>query len=611
MADLREPKNLAKSIQHAERKMKKFRKTRALHISDFAGHLYKGNQSNQTADAERNIRPLNMTYKSCTTLIPNLVYNNPKCAVSSQTIAYRKYADVLELAINHLIGEIKYKDTLRAVIMDAIILAGFTKRGLSVSSQTVDLYGTDVDMGQPFVDRVDADDIIIDPMARCWKEQAFTGNKFRVDKEWMQDNAQYFGMNADDIGLAAEVGQGEGQNAEKISSGGGSIIRGGQDQDLITLAEIYLPRHQMLITVPWGPDGDIGDKVLREVQYEGPESGPYGILGFAFAPNNLMPVAPANSWRTLMEAANHMLKKTIGQVSRQKRILAYENDSSETADTIDEANDGDKVRVSDVDKVKDIDFGGAPRENFQATEFLKNIYSEEAMSVDMLSGAGSNEPTATQSAIVDKNLGVRLDDMRTIVQDFVAEDMKHVAWLLHSDPLIELPLAKRVQGVDEQVVYSPDMREGDWLDFTINVVPYSMVRQTPEMKARRLVEFCGNIIPALSQAQMVLGPAFNLEAAIRILGKEMGIDDLDEIINSQELSNMQATLMSLIDGGTGGVPLKPAMATGQQPGQTKIPQVQQANPHGNVRQGQSDTMEQRQLNHAAEGQSQSDTQKGL
>ncbi|MFP3786273.1 hypothetical protein, partial [Burkholderia sp. SIMBA_024] len=129
--------------------------------------------------------------------------------------------------------------------------------------------------------------------------------------------------------------------------------------------------------------------------------------------------------------------------------------------------------------------------------------------------------------IVQANSSVRLSDMQGLVYHFTAKVCRDLAFFLHTDPLIELPLVKREEGRDRQVVYSPEMREGDWMDYQLKIVPFSMARQDANLKVSRMMEFIANGIPAIAQAFQMLGPAFRLEQTIDLVGRQMGIEELD------------------------------------------------------------------------------------
>jgi hypothetical protein len=165
--------------------------------------------------------------------------------------------------------------------------------------------------------------------------------------------------------------------------------------------------------------------------------------------------------------------------------------------------------------------------------------------MDLLGGQKSGAPTATEAEMLQTNAGIRTADMQESVYHFVADVGRAIAFEIHTDPLYDVSLAKRDPrtGSELQVRYTPDMREGNFLDYVFKVKPMSMARQDPNVQLKRLLEFCGNVIPALTAAVQALGPAFKIENALSIIGRKMGIDELDELIDSPLL--LQQLMMKL------------------------------------------------------------------
>jgi hypothetical protein len=100
-------------------------------------------------------------------------------------------ASNLALATNTLARRIRLAHTLRKTITDALFGPGFIKTGIAVSGQTLDLENNIFDIGAPYADRVDPDDMILDPGAREWDEQLFVGNRFRVPKLDLLESGLY------------------------------------------------------------------------------------------------------------------------------------------------------------------------------------------------------------------------------------------------------------------------------------------------------------------------------------------------------------------------------------------------------------------------------------
>jgi hypothetical protein len=527
---------LCRAVELGFQRMQSMREARYKFLAQYVGPFYSRNKGAEGSD-ERKASPINLMYNAVTTLVPNLAFNDPRVRIATQVMPYRGYAGTFELATNHLIQKIRLRDTLRKVITDALFTAGFVKTGLAVSGQTLNLEGKYCHIGEPFADRVDPDDMVIDPMARDWHEQQFVGNRFRVHKQELIELGIYDERQVQKLRSRYQAG---GVNKEASSlSGDRNVLQtfNGDVAEYVDLVELYLPKEQLIVTLPFGP-GYTDEDVLRVVEYEGPEHGPFHMLGFAYVPDNVLPVAPASIWYYLQVLGNRVARKIGRQAERMKTVLAYDGSAVEDAKEISEADDGETVRVDNIDGIKEVNFGGTTENAYSYLSWVETEFSKMAGNIDLISGAQSDENTLGQTEILQNNGQVRLQDMQNLTYQFTAEVTHDLAFMLHTDPLIDMMLVKRVGGVDQQARYTPEMREGDFLDYTYSIIPYSMARTDPEKKVRRIMEFISTGIPAIAQAYQLLGPMLNIENIINLVAREVGIDEADEIINSQVLQQM-------------------------------------------------------------------------
>lgn len=525
-------KQLHRLVRIGDEKMRHFRRARVRFLSQFVTRFY-GKQSLTSVDQEdRKASPLNLLYNAITTYIPNLVYGDPKTKVRTEFLPYRAYADRLELATNVLAKRCKIRDTLRMTITDAILLCGWMKTGICSSDQTLDLDGEQHVIGEPYAMRVDPDDMIIDPLARCMEEAIFVGNRFRLPKQMLIDSGAY---PADKVNkLISRYDQAFRSEVSTLS--GSQFMFGDSNTDIeyVDLVEIYLPHDKKIVTIPYDLSGG-SDDVINEVDYDGPDTGPYHQLAFTPVPDNIMPVAPAMVWFDLHMMANRIARKIARQSERMKQIVAYEGSAVEDMQELVDADDGEAVRVDNIDGIKEVNYGGTGEDAYKYMEWCQQKFSEMANNVDLLSGQSASAPTATQAEMLQSNSSVRLSDMQNTIYQFTAKVLGDLAYFLHTDPLINLPLIRRNNGVEEQVFYTPEMRDGLWLDYNISVQPYSMARQDPNTKLRRILEFATNVIPAAAQSFQMLGPAFNIQGFLELVAKEVGIEEADQIINNQML----------------------------------------------------------------------------
>jgi hypothetical protein len=526
---------MCRAVELGFQKLDNARKARYRFLAQYVGPFYAKNKMGGEAE-DKKAAPLNLMFNGVTTLVPNLVSNDPQVQVTTDMLPYRAYGSTFEKAVNHLVQKkIKLRRALRKVIIDSLFCAGIMKVGIGSSDQTLNLDGKTWDIGQIYADRVDLDDFVYDPMARDRDEWSFVGNRFRVPKEDLLESGQF--DNAQIEKLCSRYKEGDFKNEVSNLSGDGRVMNeyNSDVREYVDLVEIFVPKEQAIITLPYGNYGG-PQKILRAVEYDGPESGPFHMLGYAWVPDNVLPVPPASIWYWLHVLGNRIARKLVKQAERAKRVLAYTPAAMEDARQILDADDGDSIEVEDVNQVKEVNYGGMTEETKEFMGWVETEFSKQAGNIDLLSGTNADAPTATQSEMLASNTNVRINDMQNIVYDFTADVCRDIGFLVHTDPLMDLTLCKRLgTGVEMQVRYTPEMREGDFFDYTFKIKPYSMARQDPNVQLKRLMEFLSQGIPALTQAALQLGPAFKLENAIALVGRRMGIDELDELIDSQLL----------------------------------------------------------------------------
>ena len=113
---------LCRAVELGFQKMQVARDARYKFLAQYVGPFYSKSKGSANSD-ERKASPINLMWNGVTTLVPNLVYNDPRVKVRTEVMAYRPYAGTLELATNHLIRKIKLRHTLRKVITDALFAA--------------------------------------------------------------------------------------------------------------------------------------------------------------------------------------------------------------------------------------------------------------------------------------------------------------------------------------------------------------------------------------------------------------------------------------------------------------------------------------------------------
>jgi hypothetical protein len=545
--------------------MKQMRAARVMFNNQMAGRFY-AEVKKQTGGIGEDIKaaPINLLHNAVSTMVPNLVFNNPKIKLRTDIMDYREYMSVLELAVNQRLKLMDFRKALRLCVIDSIFAAGFMKTGLALSGEVLPADGFDYELDEPFAERVDPDDMILDPVARAWDEQNFIGNRYTANKE----DALERGFDKDLIEQAtARFSKGSGPETARMSK----RDREGYLFDQVDLVEVYVPREQLVYTALWEPGRDMS-AFLDVREWRGPESGPYHMLGYNFIPDNILPVPPASLWFDLHLLGNKLARKIARQAERAKRVTVYEGSAEEDMDNIRDASDGETIKVNNVQAIQELNYGGSTDDAFVSLDWVKSQFSEQAGQLDQLSGQKAAAPTLGQSEILQANSSVRLADLQNQVHDFVAAVGHDIMEYIHTDPAHELNLVKRERGVEQQVLFTPDMAKGNITDYATEVVPFSMARQDPNMRIRRLMEFWSAVIPSIVQAQQILGPSFKADEALEAAAKEMGIEDADAWLDIQEFKDIfMAQFLAQLEQGNAaqfkGMDMGPGAQTGGRPEQ--------------------------------------------
>lgn len=545
-----DPKKLQKSMHQGFKRLENARRSRLMFLRAYTGQYF---------DADKGLigsEPLNLIFNAIRVLIPNLVFNFPKHAVSSQFIAHRDYADMLGLALSFQDKQLNMRDVYRRAIIDAIFFRGIVKTGLADSGTVIGFDETDqIDPGTVYTENVDLDNYVFDPNARNINEALYVGDRIRIPRQQLLDSGLY---DNDAIMRLPRAGSGEGfrDRAEGLSANGINLQEVGELTDDVEICELWVPQAKALITVP-GDCEYTADDYLRVADYYGPDRGPYTYLDLTPpVPNNPLPIAMVGIWYDLHVMANRMVKKIIQQAERQKSLVGYKRAAADDAQELLDAEDGEAVAMDDPEGVKAYNFGGQQQSNEIHVQQLQQWFNMMAGNPEGMAGLSMNAKSATEANMLQSNAQTTLEDMKDMVYGFVAEEASKRAWYLHTDPLIEIPLTRRIEVPGQyaqgpagpvvispprteevQVTLTPEARRGDFLQFHFSIEPESMGRVDSKVRLERALNFAVKVVPAAAQAAQtatMMGVPFSFSKYVLNMAKEVGITWMEEVFNDPE-----------------------------------------------------------------------------
>jgi len=515
---------LDRAVTQSRRRIAEFGKHREEAVRQSVGTHY-------SPDGASHVVGFNLLELTVNVYARLLVAQCPQVLVTTRLRRHKPSANLLELAINTLLQQIRFEQTVEDVVKDALFSPmGIVKIGLGVYSEA-DVGGVLHDIGQPFADRVDLDDWVHDMRARRFEECAFMGNRYRLPLDYVKESSLYH-----------KTGDLEATHRESVDEQGErriEYISQGQEIDpdeyvpYIELEDLWLPLHEAVITRPVYSHPT---RIIRQVEWEGPEAGPYRILAFDSVPNQIMALPPVATWMDIHDLTNQLFRKLRKQALRQKEITAYQGAARTDAERIQQASDGDMVQVDSVDAIKEIAFGGIDQRTLAFLIQLKQFHSWRAGNLDSLGGLAPQSETLGQDEMMERNAskGVQHKQKKTV--NFVTDVVKDLGWYLWNDPLIELPMIKRQPGTDIEVpvTFSPETRDGEFFDYAIKIAPYSMQYQTPASKLYTIERIFSQYLIPLSQQMAAQGVGVNFEAFMKLVSKYADLPELEDLLTIQQ-----------------------------------------------------------------------------
>jgi len=537
---------VANAAKEGFERHRRFRRARAMFIKDYAGDYY------YRLTGWSGEYPINLIFLAIRTLVPNLVMKEGANKITTDVLAQKEYAELLGLALNKSQKQRKMKQILRAGCVDMCFGDSIFKTSIAATGELLQLEpDVNIDPGQVYTEIIDFDDFTADPLCKSWKGAAFLGHNVRIERQKLLDAP---GWNHDLVRSLPSAGLQpfENNRVEDITQRNAQNLSMFELQDFVNVVELWFPEAQAIGYIA-NPYQRILSDFLKVDDYYGPDEGGYTFGSLTPpVPNNPFCVAPVGVWRDLNEIANRMFKKIMNQAERQKDVGLYTPAMADVAEAIAEAFDGEMIASENPEAVKVVSFGGQKTENERMVMTLRSWFNAMAGNPEQMAGistAGRTE-TATEISTLQSNAAVGLQDMRDIVYDIAADISKKEAWYIHTDPLIKMPLTKRVTGDQEiQIWLTPEQRQGDWAELTFEIVKRSMNVVEPALRAKRIIEFNTNVLPAIMMAAyqaMQIGIPFNVQRAVMQAAEELGIEDaISEVFNDPTFQQRMQLFMQM------------------------------------------------------------------
>lgn len=501
------------AVDWSIRNMETIRANRLKAIKEYVGYHYSDNGSSKRV-------PVNLIELAVTIYIRLLAARAPHCLVTTQLAMLRPFAANLELFINQIPDEIGLSTTMRRAVLDAIFGLGIVKVGVASEGKMAE----GVPYSEPFVDIVQLDDYFVDMSARSWKEIDFEGNSY-----WMSINEAREVFNNPELQADEDSGSSD-SNAEAahtISVDETATVV----YDRIRLRDVYMHKTGRIITY-----SVTSGQVLRDEPWDGPEGSPYVKLFFEEVPGNLMPLAPVTVWQDLHDLGNALFRKLGREADSKKTVYAFRGGNDDDVDRFKRAKDGEGIRF-DGAQPEALTVGGVDQTTLAFFLQVRDTYNIMAGNLDSLGGLSPQAGTATQDKLLNEAASSRIRSMAEATTDFAKEIFKRLAWYLWTDPVRSsraLKMADEGLGLGVAVEWTPEARDGDFLDYNFDIDVFSMQDDTPNFRVERFATIFERFIMPLSQHMEMQGAQLNIKEIIEFLAKNTNTPELLNFVSFPE-----------------------------------------------------------------------------
>jgi len=527
---------LAEAMRASEMKLAPFRAQRLRFIREYAGHYY--------GDGTNRKQYLAMLYSLVRVLLPNVVVD-PETMITNEDPALDAFVDVMRLNLNYRLRQMLFTDTMADGTVDSMFGMAVFKTGLGPKTTGTWREGPNwvMDPGKVYSGTISMDNWIVDMSAWSRWDISFEGNAYAVPLEWARATRLY--QRGDLLEKAAKNQPAVRSEKVRDLSGRSKLV---EDQYLerVELVDVWLPQENVQVTLP--RDLDSAAEFIDERGYDGPEFGPYDHLCYARVPDNLIPIPPIAAVYDLHLLINEMARKIERQAKRQKDIGIYSEGFERDAAAIRTASDGDLVGVRDANEIKALSFGGVNQQNYQVMAWLRDFFNMLGGNPELVGGLGPQSNTLGQDELNRASAGTLFGFWRKCALDTAGRIARKVAWYEWTDPVGSRTLRMTLPGgASIPVRWSPEAREGQFLDYEIRISPFSKKSQDPEAQYQRLMTWLQSIVLPLAQIGAPMGRQLDVDAVVKLSGELLGVPEARALFRS-------ARPMRLPRAGGGGKP---------------------------------------------------------
>jgi hypothetical protein len=163
---------------------------------------------------------------------------------------------------------------------------------------------------------------------------------------------------------------------------------------------------------------------------------------------------------------------------------------------------------------------------------IKDMYFTLGGNLDALGGLSPQAETLGQDQLLLGSATNRLVDMQDRTTEGVTDVIRSLMWYEWTDPLRSRKIKYKVPGtgIDMELNWSPEQREGDVIQYDMVVQPYSMVSSSPGSKLQAISQVFDKFIAPYQPQMEQQGIGVNFESLMRTISKYGNLPELEDML---------------------------------------------------------------------------------
>lgn len=529
-------RQLWQEVQEAERlRDEKVRGVSGI-ITEYVGRWYHapdtwGSETQGFDDYDINPEPF--SYSFVTNLLPSLIFDLPQCNVRARrVIGHAEISQAMESGINALVQDIDYRSHAERATLSMMFLRGILLHYLEDDTRWSN------GAVRPNCESLDFRHFFMDSMASKVDEAEFMGHCYWVDIDDIQSDPA---ADPEVVKMIQPKTQSnEHDTLEQTFERGADGMLGRKRTKLYSIWLRRLNQIRVLVET-----GNSARDLYPPRDYYGPPTGPYVLFDAYPVPNETTPLSPLVAVRDQVLDLQRHAKASSRSAAGRKTIVIVAGEQNDLADDVKDAVDREIIEVKGFsrDQIEQVELGGMTPIQYQYLGLLRERLDQHSGLTQTMRGASGQADTATEASIMDQALSSRIEYLKQRVRHAVAKSLETFGWFLfHTNGIIiPVTLTDQSTGMETEGLFfggpTPGQSAGSWYDYSIDIQPYSMQRESEQAKQRRVLDYV-NLVSSMAP-QMLQFPHVKWLALMREAGEAINMEDPERFFNHQMMLQLQ------------------------------------------------------------------------